>query len=212
MTSRLAVLATAALMAAPIAVLAQLRSGEQYTYRCVGNDGKKYYGSTIPSACLGRPLELINKQGLMVKRIDPEGDEKARLAKEAEAEKKREADAASKDAQRRNRALLATYTSEKDIEDSRARDLRNHDRGVQEVQKRIADIKKRQAQFQKELDLFKTEGKGDPPTRLKEEIINAEIDLKAQETLLDAKKKEAVGINARYDEDKRRYKEATGRR
>ena len=34
----------------------------------------------------------------------------------------------------------------------------------------------------------------------------------SQQTLLDAKKKEAVGINARYDEDKRRYKEATGRR
>ena len=192
-------------------VLAQPKSGE-YTYRCVGNDGKKYYGSTIPNACLGRPLELINKQGLLVKRIDPEGDEKARLAKEAEAEKKRELDAATKDAQRRSRALLATYTSEKDIEESRARDLRNHDRGVQEVQKRVEDIKKRQAQFQKELELFKTAGKGEPPTRLKEEITNAEIDLKAQETLLDAKKKEAVGINARYDEDKRRYKEAIGRK
>ena len=212
MTSRFAVLATAALMAAPITVLAQVRSGEQYTYRCVGNDGKKYYGSTIPGACLGRPLELINKQGLMVRRIDPEGDEKARIAKEAEAEKKRELEAATKDAQRRNRALLATYTSEKDIEDSRARDLRNHDRGVQEVQRRIEDIKKRQTQFQKELDLFKTAGKGDAPTRLKEEITNAQIDLKAQETLLDAKKKEALGINARYDEDKRRYKEAVGRK
>jgi hypothetical protein len=211
MRSHLAVLAAAALMSAPLAALAQGKSGE-YTYRCTGNDGKKYYGSTIPNACLGRPLELINRQGLMVKRIDPEGDEKARIAKEAEAEKKREIEAANKDAQRRNRALLATYTSEKDIEDSRARDLRNHDRGVQEVQKRIDEIKKRQAKFEKELELFKTAGKGEPPTRLKEEITNAQIDLKAQETLLDAKKKEAVGINARYDEDKRRYKEAIGRR
>ena len=83
---------------------------------------------------------------------------------------------------------------------------------MQEVQKRVEDIRKRQARFQKELELFKTAGKGEPPTRLKEEITNAEIDLKAQETLLDAKKKEAVGINARYDEDKRRYKEAIGRK
>jgi hypothetical protein len=212
MRSQLKAVAAAVLISAPLLALAQIRSGEQYTYRCTGNDGKKYYGSTIPNACIGRPLELINKQGLVVKRIDPEGDEKARIAKEAEAEKKRELEAATKDAQRRNRALLATYTSEKDIEDSRARDLRNHERGVHEVEKRIEDIKKRQAQFQKELDLFAGAGKGQPPTRLKEEIINAEIDLKAQQTLLDAKKKEAVGINSRYDEDKRRYKEATGRR
>jgi hypothetical protein len=203
-------LAATALIGAPQVVLGQSKAGE-YTYRCVGNDGKKYYGSTIPNACLGRPLELINQQGLLVKRIDPEGDEKARVAKEAAAEKKRELDAATKDAQRRSRALLATYTSEKDIEESRARDLRNHDKGVQEVQKRVEDIRKRQARFQNELELFKTAGKGEPPTRLKEEITNAEIDLKAQETLLDAKKKEAIGINARYDEDKRRYKEAIGR-
>jgi Domain of unknown function (DUF4124) len=206
-----AIVAGAALLATALCAQAQ-QSATQHTYRCTDKDGKKYYGQTMPQACLGQPLELINKQGLVVKRIDPEGDERARLAKEAEAEKKRELEAAQKDAQRRNRALLATYTSEKDIEEARARDLRNHDKGVQEVQKRVDDIKKRQAQFQKELDLFKTEGKGQPPTRLKEEITNAEIDLKAQETLLDAKKKEAVGINARYDEDKRRYKEATGRK
>jgi hypothetical protein len=192
--------------------VAHAQPKQDYTYRCTSKDGKRYYGQTIPNACLGQPLELINKQGLVVKRIDPEGDEKARLAKEAEAEKKRELEAAQRETLRRNRALLATYTSEKDIEDSRTRDLRNHDRGVQEVQKRINDIKKRQERFEKELDLFKTAGKGEPPSRLREEITNAQIDLKAQETLLDAKHKEAIGINARYDEDKRRYKEAIGRK
>jgi hypothetical protein len=212
MTPQLKAIATATLIATPLLAFAQVRSTEQYTYRCTGTDGKKYYGQTIPSACVGQPLELINKQGLVVRRIDPEGDEKKRIAKEAEAEKKREEEAATQDMRRRNRALLATYTSEKDIEDSRQRDLRNHEKGVQEVQRRIEELKKRQAQFQNELDLFKTAGKGQPPTRLKEEITNAEIDLKAQETLLDAKKKEAIGINARYDEDKRRYKEATGRK
>jgi hypothetical protein len=211
MRTRTTVFAAAALMLTPLAADAQANK-EQYTYRCVGKDGKKYYGQTIPDACLGRPLELINKQGLVVKRIDLEGEEKARLAKEAEAEKKREAELAEKDQVRRTRALLATYTSEKDIEDSRNRDLRNHDRGVQEVQKRIADIQKRQQQFQKELALFNEAGKGSPPARLKEEITNAEIDLKAQQSLLEAKKKEAQAINARYDDDKRRYQEATGKK
>ena len=211
MRTRTTVFAAAALMLAPLAADAQTNK-EQYTYRCVGKDGKKYYGQTIPDACLGRPLELINKQGLVVKRIDLEGEEKARLAKEAEAEKKREAELAEKDQVRRTRALLATYTSEKDIEDSRNRDLRNHDRGVQEVEKRIADIQKRQQQLQKELALFNEAGKGSPPARLKEEITNAEIDLKAQQSLLEAKKKEAQAINARYDDDKRRYQEATGKK
>jgi len=211
MKTRTTVFAAAALLLAPLAADAQSNK-EQYTYRCVGKDGKKYYGQTIPDTCLGRPLELINKQGLVVKRIDLEGEEKARLAKEAEAEKKREQDLAEKDQIRRTRALLATYTSEKDIEDSRNRDLRNHEKGVQEVQKRIADIQKRQQQFQKELALYNDAAKGAPPARLQEEITNAEIDLKAQQSLLDAKRKEAQAINARYDDDKRRYQEATGKR
>ena len=209
MTPITAIFAAAALLAS---LTAHAQQKEQYTYRCTGNDGKKYYGQTIPQSCLGQPLELINKQGIVVKRIDPEGDEKARLAKEAQAEKKRELEAAQRESLRRNRALLATYTSENDIEESRQRDLATHQRSVQEVESRIAEIKKRQAQYQKELAAFEEPGKGPPPPRLKEEITNAEIDLKAQQSLLDAKKKEAVTINTRYDEDRRRYREATGKR
>ena len=208
--TRTAILTLAALMLAPLAAHAQ-RSKEQYTYRCTGNDGKKYYGQTIPPACFGQPLELINKQGLMVKRIDPEGDEKARLAKEAEAEKQRELEAERREANRRHHALLATYTSEKDIEESRKRDLANHQRSVEEVESRIGEIKRRQARYQEELALFQEAGKGAPPARLRQEITNADIDLKAQQTLLDAKKKETVNINSRYDEDRRRYREAIGK-
>jgi hypothetical protein len=213
MTPRTAVLAAAALMLAPVAAHAQpAPMKDQYTYRCTGTDGKKYYGHTLPQACLGRPVELINKQGLVVKRIDPEGEEKARLAKEADAEKKREMEAAQRDAVRRNQALLATYTSEKDIEEARNRALRDHKNQVQEVEVRIDEIKKRQARFGKDLEVYQDAGKGEPPARLKEEITNADIDLRAQQGLLEAKKKEALSINARYDEDRRRYQEATGKR
>ncbi len=215
MIARTAVFAAAALMLAPLAAphFAHAQPKDQYTYRCTGADGKRHYGQTLPQACLGRPLELINKQGLVVKRIDHQAEEKARLAKEADAEKQREMETAQKDALRRNQALLATYTSEKDIEDSRTRDLREHQRQVQEVQGRIDEIKKRQARFEKDIAVYQEASKGAPPARLQEEITNAEIDLKAQQGLLDAKKKEAVSINARYDEDRRRYQQATaGRR
>jgi hypothetical protein len=204
------IIRTALLAALAAPLLAHAQPKEQYTYRCTGKDGKKYYGQTIPQACLGQPMELINKQGLVVKRVDPEGEEKARIAKEEEEKKKKELEAAKQDQMRRNRALLATYTSEKDIEDARTRAMRDHQNQVKEVERKIEEIKKRQARFEKDLAVYKEAGKGEPPQRLREEITNAEIDLKAQQGLLDAKKKEAAGINARYDEDRRRYREATG--
>ena len=207
MIRRIVFVAAAALLVAP-GVYAQTTK-EQYTYRCTGADGKKYYGSAIPQQCIGRPLDLVNKQGRVVKTIDYEAEQKAAKDKELAAEKDKVAAVTSKDTERRHRAMLATYTSEKDIEDMRARALRDNKVQVQEVEGRIDEIKKRRARYAKDLELFEQSGKGaTAPARLKEEIINADIDLKAQQSLLDAKKKEVEGINARYDDDKKNYKEA----
>ncbi len=47
------------------------------------------------------------------------------------------------------------------------------------------------------------------PFKLKQEITNNEMQIRNQTVLLDAKKKEINTINAKYDEDKRRYVELT---
>jgi Domain of unknown function (DUF4124) len=201
---RVLLIGGAALMVAPLVAQAQA------TYRCTGNDGKKYYGSTIPMQCVGRPVEQLNAQGLVVRRIDPEGEEKARAQKEAAAEKRKEEEAASREETRRSRALLATYTSERDIEEARRRALEDNERAVHEVEIKIEALKKRRASYDRELEFYKDgKQKGKAPAKLTNDIKNAEIDLKAQEDLLAVKKKEVTSINAKYDEDKKRYLEAT---
>jgi hypothetical protein len=179
----------------------------QMTYRCTGADGKRYYGATVPEPCLGQPIEQLNMQGLVVRRIDPQASEKERQQKQLELARKREEDAAAREAGRRNRALLATYTSEKDIDDARGRALAENRTAVKEIEARIAELKKRQVGYEKELEFY--QGKAKPPGKLEEDIKNAEIDFSAQEELLAAKKKEVDSINSRYDEDKRRYAELT---
>jgi len=139
--------------------------------------------------------------------MDAEGDEKARADKEAELARKRELDTAAKEESRRNRALLATYTSEKDIEEARRRSLAENQKTTIEVQLRIEGIKKDQVRLAKELEFY--QGKNKPPAKLLEELKNAEIDVKAQEDLLAAKKREISTINAKYDDDKKRYTELT---
>ena len=210
---RLVIAATSVLLLAPLAVYAQ-------SFRCTGKDGKKYYGQTVPPQCSGQVIEQLNSQGMVIRRIDPEGDEKAREAKEAELAKKREADAANKEEARRNRALLATYSTEKDIDEARGRALANNDKQIKEIQVRIDGIKKRQAGYEKEMEFYKeapaAKGKAPakvskPPAKLMEDMQQAEMDLKAQEGLLAAKQKEVDSINAKYDEDKKRYQELTGK-
>jgi hypothetical protein len=189
--------------------LAPLAADAQ-SYRCIARDGKRYYGSIIPAECFGRPVEQLNGQGLVVKRIDPEGAEKERLLKEATEARKREEEAASRESARRNRALLATYTSEKDIDDARARALAENGKVVREIEDRLESIRKRQTGYEKEVEAFK--GKGEAPAKLRDDLKNAEDELKANQELLATKKREVGLINARYDDDKKRYSAITKQR
>jgi hypothetical protein len=215
-----------AAVALPLSLLLPLGAAAQ-TYRCVGPDGKKYYEQTIPPQCVGQRIDVLNSQGQVIRRIEtvrPVSDEKEREAKEAEAAKKREDDRLAREERRRNNALLATYTNEKDIEEARARALVENDKQINQVKQRIAEIKKRQAGLNKEMEFYK-EGAAkasdkkkaaaakpaEAPPKLLEDVHNAEVDLDAQVHLLDAKQKEVDGINAKYDEDKKRYLELTAR-
>lgn len=211
-------LAMGLVVLAPLAAAAQ---GAGQTYRCIGTDGKKYYEQVMPPQCLGQKIDILNSQGQVIRRIDPQGDEKQREAKQAEAAKRREEDKLAREERRRNNALLATYTSEKDIEDARARALVENDKQIKQVKARIAEIKKRQAGFDKEMEFYKEGAAADkkkgpagskgpkPPAKLVDDMRMAEVDLKAQEQLLEAKQREVDGINAKYDEDKKRYLDLT---
>jgi len=211
MSAKNPLLFIAALALAPLIAHAQTMS----TFRCQGADGKKYYGNTIPPQCYGRLVEQLNAQGMVIKRIDP--DAKDLSDKEIEAKAKEKAakekrDAANREALRRDRALLATYTSEKDIEEQRGRALADNQKAVVEQEARVAELKKRRAGFDKELEFYQDKkGVTKVPPKLTEEIRQVEFDLKVQQEALEAKRKEVNNINAKYDDDKKRYVALTKR-
>ncbi|HTP62406.1 MAG TPA: DUF4124 domain-containing protein [Burkholderiales bacterium] len=162
------------------------------SYRCVGKDGKKYYGQSVPVECLGQPVEQLNDQGLVVKRIDAAASAAEREKKEAEEADRKKRELLAKEQGRKDNALLASYTSEGDIEAARVRALESNQKSTKEVEARIAALKKR---------------RGAPG----EDVKGIDTELAAQQGLLDAKRKEAAVINAKYDEDKKRYVEITKR-
>lgn len=178
----------------------------QSTFRCVGKDGRKYYGQTIPGQCVGQPVEEIDKHGNLIRRIENQSAEDRALKKAAEKKKAEEA-TAKKEEERRNRALLATYSSEKDIEEARTRALADNQQSMKEIEARIAQIKKRQGELAAEMEFYK---KKPAPQKLQNDIKAAQVDLDAQQNLLEVKKKEVESINARYDEDKKRFQALTG--
>lgn len=178
---------------------AQVRS-----YRCVTKAGRKYYGSTVPQQCTGEPIEALSSQGTLLFRIDPPLTPEQRAAKEAEAEKAEAAEKARHDAQaaarvqaRRDQALLQTYTSEKDIESVRLRAIGENQKASQQVEARIAALRQRQEKLAKQ--------PGKSPEQLEQDRRALDYDLSLQERLLKSRQLEAAAINARYDEEKRKY-------
>lgn len=174
-----------ALAALPLAALAQ-------SYRCVGTDGKKYYGSSVPPQCTGQPVEQLNNQGVVVKRIDAQVSADERAKKDADDADRKKRETLTKEQNRKDSALLASYTSEKDIEIARGRALEGNLGSVKELEGKIAALKKRRS----------------APN---EDVKGIDIDLKAQEGLLASKKKDIDTINAKYDEDRKRYIEISKR-
>jgi hypothetical protein len=189
-----------ALLALPLAAAAQ-------SYRCVGKDGKKYYGQTVPPPCLGMPVEQLNAQGMVVRKFDAQATAADRDKKEAEEVERKKREAISKEEGRRARALLATYTSEADIDQARVRALKDNEAAVKDIERRVAAMK----QKDKELKALQAEraAKKEAPRGIDQDITNNAFDIKTQEELLATKQKEVDVINARYDDDKKRYRELT---
>ena len=193
------------------ALQAQVRS-----YRCVTKEGRKYYGSTIPPQCRGEPVEALSAQSTVLFRIEPPLTAEQKAAQAAAAQKnaaqieaKREAEAAALVQKRRDQALLQTYASEKDIEGVRQRALADNRAAAAQVEARIAQLKQRQEKFSREAAKF-SKGKETPPPQFEQDVRAAAYDLSLQEQLLASRRKEAAAINARYDEEIRKYRLLTG--
>ena len=181
-----------------------LAQAPQRMYKCVDARGKTYYTQVPPRECLGRETQELNKSGVVVKSERPPT---AAEIQAKEAEKKKKADEAEKaekgkDERRKDLALLNTYSSEKDIEDARVRALKEAQDAIASTEKTITGAQKRQKELEAEKEFYT---KKPLPNKLKQEISNVETEIKNQNALLDAKKEEIAKINAKYDEDKRRY-------
>jgi len=178
----------------------------QRMYKCTDARGKVYYTQVPPPECLGRETQELNKSGSVIRKTERPLNPAELQARDADKKKKAEDAEKSKEERRKNTALLNTYSSEKDIEDARARALKEAETAIADTEKHITGAQKRQQDLEKEKEFYV---KKPMPFKLKTEISNVDIEIKNQTALLEAKKKEISSINAKYDEDKRRYLELT---
>lgn len=176
-------------------------------YRWVDGKGHVHYGDTLPANAGVRGSEELGKTGQVMKRTESEEERKARRAAEAEAARIKK----EKDEQNRlDQALLATYSSEKEIDMARDRALEFHQMAIQSTQIRMSQVTANQKEVT-ERALGITKGNGRPPRYLQRQIDANQTELDSLNQTIKSHQDALVEVRAKYQADKERYRRLTGK-
>ena len=175
-------------------------------YRYVDEKGKVHYLDRPPTEATGKPIDQLNRQGAVLKQGEAALTPEQVAARDAEKRRLQEEQIRVREENRRNQALLDTYSSEKDIDESRARAIATANESIKDSKAKLADALKRQERLKVEAEFYQ---KRPMPPQLKQEVQTNEREIAVQRETIEKKEQEIVLINAKHDEDKRRYLEIT---
>lgn len=198
-----------ALLFASSALLAMGAAAQTRIYCCDDANGRKVCGDFLPTACQGRAYEERDNRGFVSKKVEAPltAEQQARRAAEL-ARKEEEAKRAAEE-RRRNLALLATYSSEKDINSAQTRALAEIDKNMKQAQQRLEEANKRKKKLESDKEFYR----GKPlPEQVKADIRDNEKEIAAQKTAVAAKSKEMDDVRSRFADEKKRYLELTGKK
>ena len=195
------------------AVLLALQAGmgdaatEKKLYRWVDKNGQVHYGDSIPPEYAEQDREVLNRQGVSL------GKEEGIITAE-EAAAKAAADKAARDEQKRklrDRVLLQTYQSVKELEVLRDNRLELVDSQLTIQEQSLANLRAQFTQIRKQASRYAPANK-DPkaapmPQDLALDIKRAANDIATQETNLKKRRDERESIRMNFEADIKRFKE-----
>ncbi len=179
---------------------------EAKIYRWVDAQGNVHYSDTLPVRDTGRGNDVLSKDGVVVHHHDSEAQKKAQ---EAAAAAERVQQEAKLKQQRRDQALLATYTTSQEIDLARDRALDNYRLVIKSVQLRLNQIDASLADLRNRAAGFTRANKPVPPY-LGAELARAQSDQASLTSEIQQNRQAMEQTRAQYAADKARFIELTG--
>lgn len=177
-------------------------------YCCVDANGKQVCGDLLPQACYGRAYRELGPNGQTLRNVEAPLTSEQRAARSAEEAQRKVEEAILREKQRKDQALLNTYSSEKDIELMRLRAQTDVQKSINAAETKIVEIRTQRKVFENEAEFYK---KKKLPPEVQKGLRDADYEIKVQEYLIESKKKELDLIRIKYDEDLRRFQEIARR-
>lgn len=201
------------LLAALIAGLSFSLPAAAKLYKWVDDQGTTHYGETVPPEYADRDLTELNQSGRAVSTKDvltPE-ELQAERATKAQAEAvKREAEKRKLEATRHDAMLVNTYSSSSEIDLARKRNLQQVELRINGINSQIKIVNDNLLGLQKEAEGYTKRNRPVPPS-LQEDLKETEMRLGKLQKDLEKPAAEKAALEARFDADKARYHELTGK-
>ena len=201
------------LLAALIAGLSFSLPAAAKLYKWVDDQGTTHYGETIPPEYANKDRAELNKSGRVVKTkevLTPEELQAERATKAQVEADKREAERRKLEATRRDEMLVNTYSSSSEIDLARKRNLQQVELRINGINSQIKIVSDNLLGLQKEAEGYTKKNRPIPPS-LQEDLKETEIRLEKLRKDLETPAAEKAALEARFDADKARYHELTGK-
>jgi hypothetical protein len=177
-------------------------NAEAKLYKWVDDSGTTHYGETIPPEYANRETKKLEK-GRIVDRDGTFDTNKKNTSQEAVVDK------AVLEARRHDNALINSYSNENEIDLARDRSLMQIEARVNSYTTLIKSAQTSLDDLHKESDTRTKKG-WKIPQSLSDDIAAAEERVVKLQKDLDANVKESDAVKARYEADKKRYRELKG--
>ncbi|TAN75416.1 MAG: DUF4124 domain-containing protein [Gallionella sp.] len=178
-------------------------------YKWVDDKGITHYGETIPPEFANKGRAELSKDGRVVKKEGALTPEERRAKEQADA-RKHDSEEATLEQKRRDNALINTYSNVKEIDLARSRNLQQLDARINSVNSQVKMASDNLLGLQNESDGFTKAGKKIPAS-LQEDLQESRARLAKLQQDLEKSRAEKAAVEARYDADKVRYRELTGK-
>ncbi len=181
---------------------------EAKLYKWVDDKGVTHYGEVIPPEYTNKSNVLLSDKGRLIKRNE-EINNTGRRANEEDEAKKRIDNEVKLEQSRKDKALLNTFSNEKEIDLARDRNLHQVESLISSIQSLQKSARESLKNYQQESEERKRAGKK-LHASLQADITECENKLaKLQLDLVKAQEK-AASVKASYEADKIRFRELNG--
>ncbi len=177
----------------------------QSFYSCRDHAGRTITSDRPIAECAGVMRE-IGASGVVKREIAPPLTGEQLRQKELDDKARRSADEAVREKRRRDSALLAAYQNEEQIEAARRRALADADESIRTSRARLAELQKDQVGLVAEGETYKPRA---APPLVRRRIDDNQALIDEEEASIRSRQTDVERINARYDDDRTRYRDLT---